>query len=98
MFLDAFVVRSLLLPSVLELLGRRTWAFPAWLERRLPHLAIDRSPAATGEPLRHAPALEKGSGSAAAEAMLRRRDGSVADYWPARLPADVSGQTNPVRR
>jgi putative drug exporter of the RND superfamily len=41
-FLDAFVVRSLLLPSVLELLGRRTWALPAWLGRRLPHLAIDR--------------------------------------------------------
>jgi RND superfamily putative drug exporter len=41
-FLDAFVVRSLLLPSVLELLGRRTWALPSWLERRLPHLAIDR--------------------------------------------------------
>jgi RND superfamily putative drug exporter len=41
-FLDAFVVRSLLLPSVLEILGRRTWMLPAWLERRLPHLAIDR--------------------------------------------------------
>jgi RND superfamily putative drug exporter len=41
-FLDAFVVRSLLLPSVLELLGRRTWAIPSWLGRRLPHLAIDR--------------------------------------------------------
>jgi putative drug exporter of the RND superfamily len=41
-FLDAFVVRSLLLPSVLELLGRRTWAIPPWLGRRLPHLAIDR--------------------------------------------------------
>jgi RND superfamily putative drug exporter len=41
-FLDAFVVRSLLLPSVLEILGRRTWALPAWLGKRLPHLAIDR--------------------------------------------------------
>jgi RND superfamily putative drug exporter len=41
-FLDAFVVRILLLPSVLELLGRRTWALPTWLGRRLPHLAIDR--------------------------------------------------------
>ena len=41
-FLDAFVVRILLLPSVLELLGRRTWALPPWLGRRLPHLAIDR--------------------------------------------------------
>jgi RND superfamily putative drug exporter len=41
-FLDAFVVRSLLLPSVLQLLGRRTWALPGWLEHRLPHIAIDR--------------------------------------------------------
>ncbi len=41
-FLDAFVVRSLLLPAVLQLLGRRTWALPGWLERRLPHIAIDR--------------------------------------------------------
>jgi RND superfamily putative drug exporter len=43
-FLDAFVVRSLLLPAVLELLGRRTWMLPGWLERRLPHIAIDREP------------------------------------------------------
>jgi RND superfamily putative drug exporter len=53
-FLDAFVVRILLLPSVLELLGRRTWALPAWLGRRLPHLAIDRPEVRTvpggGEP------------------------------------------------
>ncbi len=49
-FLDAFVVRSLLLPSVLELLGRRTWALPAWLERRLPHLAIDRAEAPVPTP------------------------------------------------
>ncbi len=41
-FLDAFVVRSLLLPSVLQLLGGRTWALPGWLEHRLPHVAIDR--------------------------------------------------------
>ncbi|HEY4426902.1 MAG TPA: MMPL family transporter [Solirubrobacteraceae bacterium] len=56
-FLDAFVVRSLLLPSVLEILGRRTWALPGWLERRLPHLAIDRAdlepaPTVTPEPAR----------------------------------------------
>jgi RND superfamily putative drug exporter len=40
-FIDAFVVRSLLLPAVLQLLGRRTWALPGWLDRRLPHLAIE---------------------------------------------------------
>jgi RND superfamily putative drug exporter len=53
-FLDAFVVRSLLLPSVLELLGRRTWALPDWLGRRLPHLAIDR-PEALIAPSHHEP-------------------------------------------
>jgi RND superfamily putative drug exporter len=49
-FLDAFVVRSLLLPSVLEILGRRTWDLPAWLGKRLPHLAIDRPEAHLAPP------------------------------------------------
>jgi RND superfamily putative drug exporter len=40
-FLDAFVVRSLLLPSVLQLLGPRTWWMPDWLRRRAPQLSID---------------------------------------------------------
>jgi RND superfamily putative drug exporter len=40
-FLDAFVIRMVLLPAVLELLGRRTWAFPRGLDRRLPRLAIE---------------------------------------------------------
>jgi RND superfamily putative drug exporter len=43
-FLDAFVIRSLLLPSVLELLGRRTWTLPGWLGRRLPRFAIESRP------------------------------------------------------
>jgi len=41
-FLDAFVVRSLLLPSTLALLGRRTWSLPAALDRRLPGISIER--------------------------------------------------------
>jgi RND superfamily putative drug exporter len=53
-FLDAFVVRSLLLPSVLQLLGRRTWTLPAWVDKRLPHIAIDRDLGAAG------PAFEEG--------------------------------------
>jgi putative drug exporter of the RND superfamily len=40
-FLDAIVVRMILLPAVLELLGRRTWALPSWMERRLPRVAIE---------------------------------------------------------
>jgi RND superfamily putative drug exporter len=43
-FLDAIVIRSILMPAVLELFGRRTWAFPSWLDRRLPRLAIEPVP------------------------------------------------------
>jgi putative drug exporter of the RND superfamily len=40
-FLDAVVIRSILLPAVFQLFGKRTWAFPAWADRRLPRLAIE---------------------------------------------------------
>jgi RND superfamily putative drug exporter len=40
-FLDAIVIRSILMPAVLELFGRRTWAFPRSFDRRLPRLAIE---------------------------------------------------------
>ncbi len=64
-FLDAFIVRSLLLPSVLELLGRATWTLPDWLERRLPHLAIE---APTADTLPAAEASPNGAGDSAAAA------------------------------
>jgi RND superfamily putative drug exporter len=40
-FLDALVVRCLLLPAVLHLVGERTWHIPAWLDRILPRLNIE---------------------------------------------------------
>jgi RND superfamily putative drug exporter len=40
-FLDAVVIRSILMPAVLELFGRWTWTFPSWFDRRLPRLAIE---------------------------------------------------------
>ena len=58
--LDAVVVRMLLLPAVLQLLGRVTWALPGWLERRLPRVALEAEPgpAPRGS---LAPAYEAGS-------------------------------------
>ncbi len=41
--LDAIVVRCVLLPAVLELLGATTWRLPAWLDARLPHINIEGS-------------------------------------------------------
>jgi RND superfamily putative drug exporter len=40
-FLDALVVRCLLLPAVLHLIGRRTWSLPSRLDRILPRLNIE---------------------------------------------------------
>jgi RND superfamily putative drug exporter len=40
-FLDALVVRCLLLPAVLHIVGERTWRIPAWLDRALPRLNIE---------------------------------------------------------
>ena len=40
-FLDALVIRCLLLPAVLTLVGARTWQIPAWLDRVLPRINIE---------------------------------------------------------
>ncbi len=40
-FLDAVVVRCLLLPAVLSILGDVTWRLPAWLQRNLPRVNIE---------------------------------------------------------
>jgi len=46
-FLDAIVVRCVLLPTVLELVGERTWWLPPWLDRRLPRIRIEGHAAET---------------------------------------------------
>jgi RND superfamily putative drug exporter len=40
-FLDAIVIRCVLLPAVLEILGQRTWWLPHWLDSRLPRIRIE---------------------------------------------------------
>ncbi len=55
-FLDAVVIRMIMLPAVLQLLGRRTWKFPLGLDRRLPRLAIEPPSGAQRPPT---PALEE---------------------------------------
>jgi RND superfamily putative drug exporter len=42
-FLDATVVRMLLVPALMQLFGRANWWIPRWLDRRLPQLDVDRT-------------------------------------------------------
>jgi RND superfamily putative drug exporter len=39
--IDAFIVRTVLVPSVMHLLGRANWWLPAWLDRAIPHLNVE---------------------------------------------------------
>ncbi|GHI04778.1 hypothetical protein AQI88_36705 [Streptomyces cellostaticus] len=39
--LDAFVLRTLLVPALMHLLGAANWWLPAWLEGRLPRISIE---------------------------------------------------------
>ncbi|MEU9184900.1 MMPL family transporter [Streptomyces sp. NPDC048484] len=39
--LDAFVLRTLLVPALMHLLGGANWWLPGWLDRRLPRLSIE---------------------------------------------------------
>ena len=40
-FLDATVVRMILVPATMSLLGERNWWLPAWLDRILPQVQIE---------------------------------------------------------
>lgn len=40
-FIDATLVRTVLVPATMELLGRSNWWLPAWLDRLLPRVSVD---------------------------------------------------------
>ena len=40
-FIDAFIIRLLLLPAVMHLAGPAMWWMPSWLDKHLPHLNIE---------------------------------------------------------
>jgi RND superfamily putative drug exporter len=48
-FLDATVVRMVLVPAVMQLLGERNWWIPSWLDGILPRLDVERVAVGTAE-------------------------------------------------
>ena len=42
--IDATVVRMLLVPAIMHLLGRATWWLPRWIDQRLPQLRVEGRP------------------------------------------------------
>ena len=73
-FLDAIVVRCVMLPAVLELLGRTRGSCPRWIDRRLPHINIEGERVAARPP----PRRRAGSSRPSASASRSARAGSGA--------------------
>jgi RND superfamily putative drug exporter len=51
--LDATIVRMLLVPATMELLGDKNWWLPGWLDRLLPNIDVEgrvEAPPAAEEP------------------------------------------------
>ncbi|MDW4909363.1 MMPL family transporter [Streptomyces sp. ADMS] len=74
--LDAFVLRTLLVPALMHLLGGANWWLPGWLDRRLPHISIE-PPECRGVAVDEMPGVEE-----AARASIpgpRANDGGRAD-------------------
>jgi putative drug exporter of the RND superfamily len=40
-FVDAYLIRTVLVPATMHLLGRANWWLPAWLDRVLPRLHVE---------------------------------------------------------
>src|SRR4051794_27416595 len=57
--IDATVVRLLMVPAVMTLLGRHAWWTPHWLDRMLPHIDAEGGGAVSGAPA--SPARERAS-------------------------------------
>jgi len=66
-FIDATVVRMVLVPATMQLLGDRNWWLPGWLDRLLPDISIDGHEAdddetAAAEPLVPSVPVSAGTG------------------------------------
>ncbi|NUQ98736.1 MAG: MMPL family transporter [Streptomyces sp.] len=70
--LDAFVLRTALVPAAMHLLGNSNWWLPAWLERRLPHLAVEPKEEAVEDPAAGGPA-------SVVHGFIRTADGEPVD-------------------
>jgi putative drug exporter of the RND superfamily len=53
-FLDAFIVRTMLVPAIMHRLGATNWWYPAWLDKITPRVSIEASQAT--------PPLDEGHG------------------------------------
>ncbi|WP_369276301.1 MMPL family transporter [Streptomyces sp. R11] len=75
--LDAFILRTALVPAAMHLLGKSNWWLPDWMEKRLPHLAVEPKEEAVAPAAEEEPA---GAGRASVvHGYVRAADGEPVD-------------------
>ncbi|MFI9153951.1 MMPL family transporter [Streptomyces sp. NPDC053367] len=70
--LDAFILRTALVPAAMHLFGKANWWLPAGLEKRLPHLAVEPAEA----PVEKAASA---GGASVIHGYIRTADGAAAE-------------------
>jgi RND superfamily putative drug exporter len=40
-FLDAFILRTVLVPSIMHVFGKANWYFPRWLDKITPRVSVE---------------------------------------------------------
>jgi RND superfamily putative drug exporter len=61
--IDAFVIRTVLVPALMHLFGRANWWLPGWLDRAIPQLNVEgRAPDSGGPPPESDPVLVRSGG------------------------------------
>jgi RND superfamily putative drug exporter len=71
--LDAFILRTALVPAAMHLLGNSNWWLPAGLDKRLPHLAVEPAEASSEE------AAPAGGGASVVHGFVRDAEGAPVD-------------------
>jgi hypothetical protein len=84
--IDASLVRMILVPSVMSLLGARAWWMPRWLEPVVPHLELEGSMPAEAEP------------ALTGRSRLSYGDGGVRGRAASRWGTGIPGRLNELRR
>jgi putative drug exporter of the RND superfamily len=79
-FIDASLVRMILVPAIMALLGAKAWWMPRWLEPVLPQLHLE------GSAVAHAAGPAGAAGSAGAAGAAGPAGGSPSPVGPARRP------------
>ena len=105
--IDASLVRMVLVPSIMSLLGRHAWYMPRWLEPVVPHLHLEGSaaaaagsarPAACSSPPARPPSRRPAPPPTPSPTCRARRAGPAtpAPASPSPPPAQTRGQPGPA--